>query len=194
MSRFVHTLHVVLFAVGLACLAAPIEAAPTIDISFETDAATGQKLARAQAVFPASIPVTYAIFDAIAAYPRLHDWIRKTTLVSCSEGVQEFLVQFSFPWPVGRQWSRVEVHRNGGTISWKQLEGSLKANDGQISFEAAGDNVRVDYRAAIDVGLPDALTRSYKKQFITEFLTAASHQAESADSQTTLALASPAGP
>lgn len=142
-------------------------------------------------MFPASVPVTYAIFDAIAAYPRLHDWIPKTTLVSCSEGVQEFLVQFSFPWPVGRQWSRVEVHRNGGAISWKQLEGSLKANNGQISFEAVGDQVRVDYPAAIDVGLPDALTRSYKKQFIAEFLTAAAVQA---GSQATLALASPAAP
>jgi uncharacterized membrane protein len=191
MSRLRHTLRAILFAAGLACLAASVEAAPTIDISFETDAVTGQKLARAQAIFPANAAVTYAIFDAIAAYPQLHDWIRKTTLVSCSEGVQEFLVQFRFPWPVGRQWSRVEVHRNGGTISWKQLEGSLKANDGQISFEAAGDKVRVDYRAAIDVGLPDALTRSYKKQFIAEFLTAASVQARS---QASLALASPAEP
>jgi len=191
MSRFVHTLRIVLFAAGLACLAVPVEAAPTIDISFETDAVTGQKLVRAQAVFPASVPVAYAIFDAIGAYPRLHDWIRETTLVSCGKGVQEFLVQFRFPWPVGRQWSRVEVHKNGGTISWTQLEGSLKANNGQISFEAAGDNVRVDYRAVIDVGLPDALTRSYKKQFITEFLTAAGVQA---GSQATLALASPAAP
>ena len=192
MSQLKNILRVILFAAGLTCLVAPVAAAAKIDIGFETDTATGRNLVHAQAAFPANESVIRAVFSAIAAYPRLHDWIRETTLVSCSNDVQEFLVQFRFPWPVGRQWSRVEVREAGDTISWKQLAGSLKANDGEISFHAVDDEVRIDYRASIDVGFPDLWTRSYKKQFIAEFLTAAGDLAQSAGTRAALALASPA--
>ena len=73
----------------------------------------------------------------------------------------------------------------------RQLAGSLKANDGEISFHAVDDGVRIDYRASIDVGFPDLWTRSYKKQFIAEFLTAAGDLAQSDGTRAALALASP---
>jgi len=131
--------------------------------------------------------VTRAIFSAISAYPQLHHWIRKSTLVGRRGDLEVYVVRFRFPWPVGQQWSRVEVFERGNSISWRQTEGTLKANHGRISFHKVRNRVRVDYSAAIDVGLPELWTRSYKKQFITEFMTAASELAESGSSQASIA-------
>lgn len=52
-------------------------------------------------------------------------------------------------------------------------EGTLKANHGRISFTSAASEVHIDYFAAIDVGLPESWSHSYKKKLIREFLTAA---------------------
>ncbi|MGB7933669.1 MAG: hypothetical protein WCH04_15885 [Gammaproteobacteria bacterium] len=178
-----------ILAAGLICPCPPVLAGPQIEVSFKTDAADSQKLIHAQAVFSAPRPVVYNIFNGITTYPMLHDWIRETTLVSEDHDSQEFLVKFSFPWPVGSQWSRVEVRHGGNTIFWRQVDGSLKANHGRISFTTVDSKVHLDYDAAIDVGMPELLTRSYKEKFIREFLTAAYHQAETTVSTPALVLA-----
>jgi hypothetical protein len=164
-------------------------AGPQIEISFEADETDSQKLVHAQAVFPSDPSVVFDIFNAITAYPMLHDWIRETRLVSAGKHTQEFQVEFAFPWPVGHQWSRVEVRRDHNAIFWRQVEGSLKANHGRISFTTAGNQVHLDYRAAIDIGLPELWTQSYKKKFVKEFLTAAYEQVQTAGPAATLALA-----
>ena len=69
------------------------------------------------------------------------------------------------------------------------MEGTLKANHGRISFTASGSDVHIDYRAAIDIGLPESWTKSYKERFIKEFLTAACAQAETATAPEKLLLA-----
>lgn len=180
----------VLFAACFVCLVAPVYAGPQIEVSFETGAADTQKLVHAQAEFQAGRSIVYSIFDRISSYPMLHHWIRKTTRVSETADSEEFLVEFAFPWPVGRQWSRVAVRHNGNAILWEQVDGSLKANHGRIDFTPAGTNVRIDYLAAIDIGLPERLTQSYKAMFVREFLTAAYEQARVISSSPTLALAS----
>ena len=184
-----HILLPVVLAAGLLFPGPPVFAAPRIEIRFEADSAGSQKLIHAQAVFAAPRPVVYNIFNCITTYPMLHDWIRETTLVSEGHDSQEFLVKFSFPWPVGSQWSRVEVRHDGNTIYWRQVDGSLKANHGRISFTTADSTVHIDYHAAIDVGLPELWTRSYKEKFIREFLTAASNQAETTVSTPEMVLA-----
>jgi hypothetical protein len=185
----VHILQFVVIATGLLCPGPPAIAGPRIEVRFEADATESQKLIHAQAVFDAPRPVVYNIFNRITTYPMLHDWIRETTLVSEGNDSQEFLVKFAFPWPVGRQWSRVEVRHGGKTIFWKQIDGSLRANHGRISFTTADSKVYIDYRAAIDIGLPELWTQSYKEKFIREFLTAACEQAETADAPPVLVLA-----
>ncbi len=184
--------HILLFVVLAAALhfpGSPVFAGPQIDISFETDSADSQKLIHAQAVFAVPQPVIYNIFNCITTYPMLHNWVRETTLVSEDHDSQEFLVKFSFPWPVGSQWSLVQVRHSGNTIFWKQVDGSLKANHGRISFTTVNSKVHIDYHAAIDVGLPELWTRSYKEKFIREFLTAANNQAEATVSTPALVLA-----
>jgi uncharacterized membrane protein len=188
-SPLLRMLLLAVLAAGSSCHALSVCAGPRIDIGFEADAADSQKLVHAQAVFDAPQAIIIDVFNRIAAYPTLHDWIRDTSLVHKSSDSQEYLVQFSFPWPVGRQWSRVEVHHSGNTIYWRQTEGSLKTNHGRISFATAGDEVHIDYCAAIDVGLPELWTRAYKKKFITEFLTAAYDQSRRSGSAAPLALA-----
>ena len=182
-------LRIVVFDAGLICLAGSVFAEPSIEVTFEADATDSQKLIHAQAVFDAPRTVVYNIFNRITTYPMLHDWVRETILVSEDHDSQEFMVKFSFPWPVGSQWSRVEVRHGGNTIFWKQIDGSLRANHGRISFTTADSNVHIDYRAAIDIGLPELLTQSYKEKFIREFLTAAYHQAETTVSTPALVLA-----
>jgi len=188
-KALIPVLRIVVFAAGLICLAGSVFAEPRIEVTFEADATDSQKLIHAQAVFPASQSTVYNIFNSITTYPKLHDWIRETTLVSAGKESQEFLVKFAFPWPVGRQWSRVEVRHSGNTILWTQLEGTLEANHGRISLTSADSQVHIDYRAAIDIGLPESWTRSYKEKFIREFLSAACHQAETSTSTPALFLA-----
>ena len=184
-------LLLVVLAAALICPGRAVFAGPRIEVTFEAAATDSQKLIHAQAVFDAPHPLVYNIFDRISAYPALHDWIRDTTLVNEDGERQEYLVEFEFPWPAGRQWSRVEVHHSGRTIFWRQVEGSLKANHGRISFTTRDDNkVDVDYRAAIDIGLPELWTRSYKEKFIREFLSAAYTQAETTATPPALVLVS----
>jgi uncharacterized membrane protein len=184
-------LLLVVLVAGLLCPGQAVFAGPQIEVRFEAAATDSQKLIHAQAVFDAPRPVVYNIFNRITAYPMLHDWIRKTTLVDEGSERQEFLVEFEFPWPVGRQWSRVEVRHSGNMIIWRQVEGSLEANHGRISFTTTDDSkVNIDYRAAIDIGLPELWTQSYKEKFIKEFLTAAYTQTETTASPPALVLAS----
>jgi uncharacterized membrane protein len=175
-----HILRFGALATVLNCLASPVVAGPLIEVSFEADAADRQKLVHAQAVFQSSQSTVYNIFNDITGYPQLHDWIRETTRLGTGKDSQVYLVKFAFPWPVGREWSRVEVHRSGNTIYWEQLDGTLKANHGRISFTSSDGDVHIDYRAAIDIGLPESWTQSYKEKFIREFLTAACERAQTA--------------
>jgi uncharacterized membrane protein len=185
-----HIVRPAFFAAALTCLGTSAFAEPQIEISFESVPAESQKLVHAQAVFPTDQSTVYNIFEAITAYPMLHDWIRQTTqVVSADQDSEEFLVEFAFPWPVGRQWSRVAVRHDRNMILWQQLEGTLKANHGSISFTTANNKVHIDYLAAIDIGLPELWTQSYKEKFVREFLTAACAQAEAAASPRALALA-----
>jgi hypothetical protein len=180
-------LRLVLLAASLA--GAQAFAGPQIDIGFEAGAAGEQKLIHASAVFPAGRNVVYSIFDAINDYPMLHEWIHQTTRIGGGDDSEVYQVEFDFPWPVGRQWSRVEVRHSGNAIVWRQTDGSIKANHGRIEFIAQGDTVKIDYLAAIDIGLPEVLTQPYKKQFVTEFLFAARKQAGRMESAPPLALA-----
>jgi uncharacterized membrane protein len=179
---------------GLVCLAAVAGATPRIEISFEADTSADQKLVHARAEFSADASVTRAIFSAISAYPQLHHWIRESNLVGHRGEFKVYVVRFRFPWPVGEQWSRLEVLERDNSISWRQIEGTLKANHGRISFHKVRNRVRIDYSAAIDVGLPELWTRAYKKQFIRDFMTAASELAESGNSQASIATPLPAAP
>jgi hypothetical protein len=176
-------------AASLSCPGTHLFAGPRIDVSFEADATERQKLIHARAEFAARPAVVYKIFDSITSYPTLHDWIRQTTLVRTDGNSQEFRVEFAFPWPVGRQWSRVEVRHDGNTIAWKQVDGSLKANRGHIRFTTVDNKTQIDYCAAIDIGLPELWTRSYKEQFIREFLTAADAQARMSEPSSRIVLA-----
>lgn len=162
-------------------LATPALADPTIDISFESSDNDAQKLVRAQAVFPMNESVVLRLFQGITDYPAFHHWIHKTRLLSQSGDTREFRIEFDFPWPVGRQWSRVEVTQVGQTIVWKQIEGTLKANHGRIEFKADCKQVQIDYRAAMDIGLPESVTRSFKQRFVNDFLSAVYHKAESVE-------------
>jgi len=182
-------LRLALLAVSLVCAGTPAIAEPQIDIGFEAGEAGTQKLIHATAVFPAGHDVVYSIFNGINDYPMLHDWIRKATRVSEDDDSQVFQIEFDFPWPVGRQWSRVEVRHSGNAIVWRQLDGSIEANHGRIEFIAEGDTVQIDYVAAIDIGLPEVVTQPYKKLFVTEFLSAACEQAGMVESRSALALA-----
>jgi hypothetical protein len=178
-NRTAHFLYFVLITVCLAHPARNEAATPGIDIKFENSSATGRESIHAKAAFYSYGPEIRTTLAAITAYPELHAWIRNTTLLRhVSNRKLEYLVEFEFPWPVGRRWSQVEVHQESLTrISWHQVEGNLKANQGEISIVTRGERVDIEYRAILDIGLPDAWIRSYKKKFVTEFLNAVYHQA-----------------
>ncbi|MGD2073654.1 MAG: hypothetical protein PVI91_02140 [Gammaproteobacteria bacterium] len=170
MTALRRRLYLASVAIHLLSVALPALAEPHIEVSFEPEA-SGDRLIRAQALFPVDSPVIQSIFTAIPEYPSLHDWIEETQRVGGDLHSQDYLVKFRFPWPVGRQWSRVRVwHEGKKGIHWRQVEGSLQANRGDISFSTRNGRAHIDYRAVIDVGLPDLLTQPYKKKFVTEFL------------------------
>ena len=148
-------------------------AAPQIDIEFETDQATGQEWIHAKANCHTREVQAYEAFNAIIDYPELHHWIQNTRAENEeNRDHQEFLIEFDFPWPVGKQWSRVQIQQGDSVISWNQVDGSLNINRGTIAIAEYEGQAHVDYRAILDVGYPDVFTRGYKEQFVTEFLIA----------------------
>jgi len=173
MNKTTHYLISYWFSVVLVFNTGSILAAPQIDIEFETDQTTGQEWIHAKANCHAKEQQAYEVFNAIVKYPELHNWIQNTKAESEENNdYQEFLIEFKLPWPVGKQWSRVIIQKNNSIISWKQTEGSLNMNRGSITIAEHEGQAHVDYRAILDVGYPDAFTRGYKEQFVTEFLVA----------------------
>jgi hypothetical protein len=189
-TRLSRLLSLVALAVDLSGATRSALAEPDIEISFERDGTSAHRLIHAEALFPAQGPDIQRVFAAISAYPELHDWIRATRQVGTTPHGDEFLIDFEFPWPVGKQWSRVEVRRHDDSaIEWHQVDGSLKANRGRIVFSTRSGAAHIDYRAVIDVGFPDAFTRPYKQRFVSEFLGAVYQQARTASATGTFALA-----
>jgi hypothetical protein len=168
----------------------PALAEPDIEISFERDGSSAHRLIHAEALFPTEGADIHRVFAAISDYPELHDWIRTTRRVGRTPHGEQFLIDFEFPWPVGKQWSRVEVRRHDDSaIEWHQVEGSLKANRGRIAFSTRSGAAHIDYRAVIDVGFPDAFTRPYKERFVSEFLGAVYDEARTSRATRAIALA-----
>ena len=149
-------------------------AAPVIAIDFEQEQGSKNEWIHAKANCHTTETQLHEVLNAIVKYPALHSWIRDTKIESnTTNGGKIFLIEFKFPWPVGKRWSRVEVKREGDSIiSWRQLEGTLKMNQGRIVITEHKQQAHIDYRAIIDVGYPNAFTRGYKKKFISEFLEA----------------------
>jgi len=149
-------------------------ASPPIDIQFLKEQGSESEWILAKANCLSAKPPVRKALDAVVNYPRLHSWIQDTRLESqLIDGARQFRIEFRFPWPVGQQWSLVEVKKVGdSTISWHQLEGSLKMNRGRIVITERNQQTHLDYRANIDVGYPNTVTRHYKKKFVLEFLNA----------------------
>ena len=54
----------------------------------------------------------------------------------------------------------------------KGVGDKLKMNRGRIVITECNQQAHLDYRANIDVGYPNTVTRHYKKKFVLEFLNA----------------------
>jgi len=167
-----HLLHYLLMSIALACTANLSVAAPQITVEFEQEPGSENEWIHAKANCHTTEPRLNEVINAVVKYPALHSWIKDTKIESeMTNGGQQFLIEFRFPWPVGKRWSRVEVKREGDSvISWVQLEGTLMLNQGRIVITGHEQQAHIDYRAIIDVGYPNAFTRAYKKQFVMEFL------------------------
>ena len=154
-----------------------------IKIRFAEDSTSGQETLNAHTVFDQHGAALRTVLLSFHDYADLHPWITEATLTSPIAGEKsEFLIQFKFPWPIGQRWSRVEVSTDQrNSINWHQVEGSMKANAGQLKFVASGQGIRVDYSAVINAGLPNALTRGFKKRFVREFIAAAHTRATELD-------------
>jgi len=173
MHKTTQTLLSYWFATAWVFTAGSVLAAPQIDIEFETDQTTGHEWIHAKANCQSRESQAYEAFNAIVDYPELHHWIQNTKAANeDNSSYREFLIEFDFPWPVGKQWSRVQIQQGDSVISWHQADGSLNINKGSIKISEYEGQAHVDYRAILDVGYPDVFTRGYKEQFVTEFLIA----------------------
>lgn len=142
---------------------------------FVNNAESGQEVMKAQATFGHYSEELRKVLLSFRGYADLHPWITETEISNSPvAGTSQVLIRFKFPWPVGKRWSRIEVNRDGqDAIVWRQIEGTLRANEGQLKFATDGQNIRIDYSAILNTGFPDRWTRSFKKQFVTEFINAA---------------------
>lgn len=155
----------------------------TIKIQFAKTSTSGQETLNAQTVFDRHGDALRRVLLSFQDYADLHPWITEVTLVKPKAGEKpEFLIRFKFPWPVGERWSHIEVNTDyRNSIIWRQVEGTMNANEGQLKFVTDGQGIRAEYSAVINVGLPNALTRSLRKQFVKEFIGAAQTQATETD-------------
>jgi hypothetical protein len=155
-------------------------ASQPIEISITSDEASGLDVIQAQTAFDNHGYSLRRILLAIAGYADLHPWIISSTLVeSGNQDGTEFLIEFKFPWPVRHRWSRIAVHREGeNAIGWHQIAGNMQYNEGQLRFSSSGNqSIDVSMSAIIGIGLPEILTREFKKQFVKDFIKTAYDQA-----------------
>ena len=175
--KLLFTALVLLAACNVALAEQPVK------IHFVRDRVSGHEVLKAQTDFECHGAALRRVLFSFHLYANLHPWITETTTVSPPvNGTSEVLIRFKFPWPVGERWSRIEVHmRNQDSIVWRQIEGTMNANEGQLRFDVNGQSTHVDYSATISIGLPDAWTRGFKKQFVAEFIDAAHTLAAATD-------------
>lgn len=155
-----------------------------IGVHFKVEPSSGQEYMYASEILGAGKSAAHNVFAAITDYPSLHPWIKDVKLVrEDGSNKKDFRIDFKFPWPLGPKWSVVEVDLAAdGTMTWHQIDGSLKKNSGTISLHAEGQTVRLEYAAVIDVGLPNAWIRHYKRKFVSQFLVAVDKRAVASES------------
>ncbi len=154
-------------------------AAPKIRTHFGNGNGHHEDVIHVEAEFNQGAAAVSRVLTTFGNYASLHRWILTSRLeMTRADDVQEVYMEFAFPWPVGRQWSRIAVKRlDHATIRWDQIEGSLPKNEGHMTLKPKGSVLRTRYDAIIDVGWPPALTRPFKKKFVSELLTAAHERA-----------------
>ena len=171
-----------LVARNAACEPLPPDAAPIIHIEVIKEESTGHDQIHAEAEYRIEGFAIIKVIEKLRDYPKLHDWIDKVTPLDAADNSrQEFMVEFRLPWPIGREWSRIEVEvRSGEGISWRQIEGSLAANEGEMMLNYNGEQSRIDYRASISLKSSSSMVRYYIKRFVNDFLVAIGLQARQA--------------
>ena len=165
----------------LACLTQQqASASQPIEVNITNDDRSGLDIIQAQTAFDNHGTALRRILLAISGYADLHPWIVSSTLIgSGDQEGQEFLIEYDFPWPVCRRWSRIRVHKEDeNTISWHQIAGNMQKNEGQLRFSSSShQSINVSMSAIIGIGLPEILIREFKKQFVKDFIVTAYDQA-----------------
>ena len=173
-------LATMLLGIGpLAPLAAQA-AGPKIDISFEQGGSPGEQIIHVETDFGVVGNAACKVLCVFSDYATLHPWIVESQLESVEpDGTQVVYFVIDLPWPVGRQWSRLEVERFGDrTMAWQQIEGSFKQNHGTVVLRPEGGHTHLSYWAVIDVGVPAFAARPFQEQFVREFLQAVYDKAQ----------------
>lgn len=143
-----------------------------IDITIEKGVTTGYDHIHAIGDFRGRESAFREVMMHVPEYARLHEWIDKVTLINVNENdKQAFMIEFVFPWPVGRKWSHIQVETNSDNmISWRQIDGSFKKNEGYMSYTATDISLKIDYSAKVDLGYSPRMVRPYIEQFVTDFI------------------------
>ena len=167
-------LGTVLLGVGLLAPQAALAAGPTIDITFEQGGSPGEQIIHVETDFGVVGSAACEVLCVFPDYALLHPWIVESQLESVSpDGTQVVYFVIDLPWPVGRQWSRLDVERFGDrTMAWQQVEGSFKENHGTVVLRPENGQTHLSYWAVIDVGVPGFAARPFQEQFVREFLQA----------------------
>jgi hypothetical protein len=172
--------HAVLLFILLCFTQQQANASQPIEVSVSSDDASGLDVIQAQTAFDNYGTSLRRVLLSIGGYADLHPWIVSSTLVGPgNQDVTEFLIEFKFPWPVSHRWSHIVVHREGeNAVSWHQIAGNMQQNEGQLRFRSSSNqSIDVSMSAIIGIGLPEILTREFKKQFVKDFITTAYDQA-----------------
>jgi len=168
------SLGAALLGMGLLAPQAALAAGPTINITFEHGGSPGEQIIHVETDFGVVGRAACKVLCVFRDYTALHPWIVDSHIESVSpDGTQVVYFVIDLPWPVGRQWSRLEVERFGDrTMVWQQVEGSFKQNHGTVVLRPENGGTHLSYWAVIDVGVPAFAARPFQEQFVREFLQA----------------------
>jgi hypothetical protein len=159
-----------LLAAGTAVQAFAADA--SIDVVFEDGGTPREQIIHVEADLGAAGPDACQVLCGLTNYVELHPWIAESELEwTFPDGTRVVRFVLDLPWPLGRQWSRLEVEQFGDrTLAWQQVEGSFRSNHGTLVLRPQDGGVHLSYWAVIDLGLPNVVTRPFQEQFIREFL------------------------
>jgi ribosome-associated toxin RatA of RatAB toxin-antitoxin module len=133
---------------------------------------SGHHRARADALCNAPVELVKAVLLDVRGYEKFMPKVTRSRVLKSDGATMQVLIETRLPWPIENSWNILKVAvasaKDGYSITWDRVTGSMKANSGFWLLSPYGDgtNTRLAYEIEVYVPpvIPDfALDKGFRK-------------------------------